>query len=97
MSCRIYKDAALRSSCAGYDEMTDKDYGDGIGLNLEPDKACANCRHFIKARTNKGVDVYKCEGEANDHVRADASDDTGLESWFEPPATFCCNGWGKLK
>jgi len=39
--------------------------------------------------------VMQCEGDAANHVVADASDDTGLQSWFRPPETFCCSGCGE--
>jgi len=61
-----------------------------------PEKSCKNCIHYRPYQTwHMKQAVMQCEGDAANHVVADASDDTGLQSWFRPPETFCCSGCGE--
>jgi dihydroorotase len=61
-----------------------------------PVMTCKNCAYYKSYQTHHMPKAVKqCEGLASEYVEANASDDTGLESWFRPPANFYCSGWAE--
>ena len=65
-------------------------------------KTCETCKFYIEitraSNWHAGGGYIVCENQVvTDAAMADASDDTGLDSWFAPPSTFGCNQWEAKK
>ena len=73
-------------------ELVPAEQPEQVESSTELPKNCSTCGYY-RLWHSQHAKFMHCEGDAVDHIEADAADDTGLSTWFKPPPTFCCSGY----